>query len=635
MKKTICLILLCALVAGTAGCGRFALRPAGTAKGNLSIDFTQYKESEDIPDWGGAELSLTKWEQAANPNSGTNKTVIVKDDPITKEIKRITGITYDADESFDNGGGSYDAVVAKIIASGHFPHIAEGVPDPSNFIKEGYLWELSEYIEKYAPIYYKTFGPSSKTLYGDLWKLQMEQYGGIYELAVGSEKSLYDMRDKDGTLDMTDEEIAAVAGMGNPAYPFVYIRDDVLKMLYPQSHTVAELKEIFKNKGSFTKEEIFDVPIESPDDFVKMLYRIRDMKLNDGNGETYPIYTHTGADNWPVLVHLGAMFQYSVSPFEANVNYFSYYDMNDDTIKPTFKQQWFKNILKLHNKLIRDGVAPQEALIDTNNIFKEKLNNGRYIVTYGQNCPTEAELNGKYAYRKVFAKYKTNDKDFLFNAWDYTSWNRLTFFKESLSKEQLIQTLRMIDFMLSDAGQKLVNWGPKSLGLFTEDENGRRLFKDEKIKNEILYSAEYGKDTITPLGLTPTWPTRIEFKSGKYSPSASYVNEIKTWERAFNAVHIERFKYIPSKVPSIFDPTVLAKMQNFKRFWDVRNGYEDSLLKIFAAESDEQFEVLYNNMVNYAEKNGLTDETYKEYTEFYKNDYNKAYMHYIEEAKSN
>ena len=637
LKRIIAFLLVLTMGISIAGCGE--KKEKNNVKTNIEpIDFTQYKDSEEVPSWEGEKLSLIKWEQASNTSSTTSKSKIVTDDPVSKELERITGITYSVDESFDNGGNSYDAVVAKLIAADDFPHIVENLPDPSSLIKSDYLWDVEPYMEKYAPTLYRIFGPSSKTLYGDLWNYQKETYGGIYEISiptVSGANSLTALKDIDNSIDITPEQIRAIADTDISDYPYFYMRDDILKQLYPQAHTVAELKEIYNKNGSFTKEEILDVPINSPDEFIDLLYRIKDLNLKDGDAEVYPMFTHVGADNWPVLVQLGGMFGYATATPGENPNYFSYWDMEEGKILPTFKQPWFKDILKMYNKLIRDEVCSPEALVDTKQLFDEKLNNGRYIVCYGSYCPSDANINGDFRYRKVFCNFTSADESkYLFAQYDYTQFDRYSFFKNSVSEEQLVQILQMFEFVASNAGQKLMFWGPKSEGWYTEYEDGTLTYKDEQVKKEMLFSAENGTETIEPMGLAVTWPSKVKIGTTKYVPKAMYSDEMKRWTTEYNGSRIKKQVLVPSNVPNVYNRKVLETIPEMKRFWDSRNGFEDALLKVFAAQDDEEFEKLYNTMVKYAEDNGLTDKTFEEFNDYYVNVLNKDYMHYIEEKKN-
>lgn len=638
MKKIIAYLLTAAMVIPMASCSKE--KEENTVKSDIEpVNFAQYKDSEEIPSWEGDKLSLIKWEQASNTSSTTSKSKIVTDDPISKELERVTGISYSVDESFDNAGNSYDAVVAKLIAAGDFPHMVENLPDPSSLIKSDYLWNLEPYLEKYAPTLYNLLGPSSKTLYGNLWNYQKDTYGGIYEISIPDWKDtgaqgLTALKDIDNSIDMTAEQIRAIADTDISAYPYFYMRDDILKQLYPEAHTVKELKEIFAKNGKFTEEEIIDVPINSSQEFLDLLYKIKDLNLKDGNAEVYPMFTHVGADNWPILVQMGGMFGYATATPGENPNYFSYWDMQEGKILPTFKQPWFKDILKMYNKLVRDGVASPEALVDTKQLFDEKLNNGRYIIAYGQYYPSDANLNGDYSYRKVFCNYTSADESkYLFAQYDYTQFMRYSFFKDSVSEEQLIQILQMFEFMASDAGQKLMFWGPKSEGWYTENEDGTLSYNDEQVKKEMLFEAEEGTETIESMGLAVTWPSKIKMGTTKYVPKAMYCDEMKTWETEFNASRIKKQNLVPSNVPNVYNRKVLESIPDMKRFWDARNGFEDSLLKVFAANDDQEFEKLYDTMVKYAEENGLNDETFKEFNDYYVNVLNKDYMHYIEEKK--
>jgi len=272
-------------------------------------------------------------------------------------------------------------------------------------------------------------------------------------------------------------------------------------------------------------------------------------------------------------------------------------------------------------------------------LFKEKLNNGRYIVCYGSYYPSEAALGGKYAYRKVYCNFPSVDESkFLYNDYDYTKNHKITFFKSSLDEEQLVQVLRMIEFVATEVGQKLMYWGPKSAGYYTEHEDGTLTYNDEAVKQQMIMPSKYGNDKIIKMGLgygtNSAWPGKIYINTTKYDPKAMYASEMETWSGAYDGARIKKQILTPSVAPNIYDSKSLEKLPEVQRFWNARNGFEDALLKVFAASSDAEFEELYQKMVKYADDNGLTDKAYEEYTELYKNELNKSYMHYIEEKKA-
>ena len=586
-----------------------------------SVDFSQYKDTDDIPSWKGEKLKLIKWTCAGSANASYPRTFPLKDDPISKEIERVTGVSFDIDKSFDNGGSSYDSVIGKVLASNTFPHIGEGIPGIKDLVENNILWNIEPYLEKYAPTVYKLFGNANGTWYKDLWEDQKKTYGGVYEISFGSDaRGLYDLA-KNGYYELTDQQLDSELGYGDSSYPFCYVRSDILKKLYPQAHSIDELKEIYEKNGKFTEEEIFDVPINSPEDFKNMLYAIKDLNLSENGKPVYATFTHVGSDNWPVFCQFGPMFGFGAN--NTAFNYFCYYDKNSNTIKPTYKEPWFKDLLKTYQKLILDGVASEDALIDTNAIFGEKIKNGLYAVGYGSYI--KSEYTGSKAMRKVYGKYKINDKDYIYSTFDYTSYNKLTFFK-SMSECELIQVLNMLEYLASDAGQKMSYWGTREMGLYTEEADGTLKYKDETIRNEMCNPNFYGYENIEKLGLhTYSWPGSLKVIASKYRPNLSYVGNGQTWNSAFDAVFIEKLHLTKCKPPLIFSSEAQSAVPNLKFFWDSRKGFEDELLKVFAAKNDAEFEKQYRKVLNYAETHGLTDETFAAFNKFYKEDFNKEY----------
>ncbi len=582
------------------------------------VDFSQYKDSDDIPDWQGEKIKLVVWSGANGPNSQFMGKVS-SNDLVTPEILRITGVEFDKENSFDNGGSSFDARIAKMIAAEEYPDIAYSIPDLTGLIDKGILYRLDEVVEQYAPNLYKLFGPDSK-VYGDSWKKQMETYGGVYSISNSANHfAVRDIAEIDKSYDLTPEQINSMAGIGTHDYGYFYMRDDVLKALYPQAHTTAELEEIFKKNKKFTEEEIFDVPLEKPEDFVKLLNDVNKYIKDNNLKNTYATFTHTGGDNWPVLTNMAKVMGY-------NGNYFSYWDKESKQIKYTFKEDWFKDVLKEWNKLVRADVASQEALIDTDATFKEKLNSGKYIVTL-QQAPNEEALAGKYRYRQVFCKYTYNKDKFVSFASDDSSISRISFFNTKLTEQQLIQAVRCLDFLASDAGQKLTYWGPKKAGLYTEDENGKLQYKDEKLKNDMLNSSiteeklKYNLDSAA-------WPTYPKVVASKYYPALFYT-DVKKYNSIFTPAYYERSETVKGNSADIYNNNFLAAVDGCKSFWAARNAFESALMKVFASADDNEFEANYKTMVDLATKNGLDDDTLKEANDYYKNNYNKDYMEYL------
>lgn len=614
-KKTVSILLAGLMAVGAlSGCaGGKGKKGASSFDDSKIVDFNKYHDSEDIPDWDGDKLELTLWSRASETQDSTiGKTS--QYNCVANEAERVTGVKLSDKNSFDNAGGSADSRIAKMIATNNYPDIANGIPDITGLVQKGVLYRLDEYIEKYAPTVYKLFGPNSK-IYGDEWNRQIKTFGGVYSISLsGVHSTVRDITEIDGNYDLSEEQLASAAGVGTSPYGSFYIREDILKQLYPDAKTSDELKAIFEKNGGFTQEEIFDVPIESSEDFIELLYKTKDILDKSGEKETSVMYTHNGTDNWYSLTTFGNIMGY-------NGNYFSYWDKETSQIKYTYKEDWFKDILKTWNKLIKDEVASKEALIDTSANFNEKLNSGKYIISL-----TKPSNEDNYKYRRVWVRYAFNQDKFVsFKGSDALAM-RISVFNKNINEAQLIQTLRYIEFMTSDPGQKITYWGTKSMGLYEEDEDGNLRYTDKALETEMLMGNS--TDQRRKYGLSSYWPAPLGVSASKFLPKL-YYTEVSDYNSVYNPAVYERVETVTGVSANIYENSFTSKIEGVKKFWSARQGFEDAMQKIFASTDDASFEANYKEMLDYAESNGLTDEVLKECNEYYENDLNKDYMKYL------
>ena len=136
----------------------------------------------------------------------------------------------------------------------------------------------------------------------------------------------------------------------------------------------------------------------------------------------------------------------------------------------------------------------------------------------------------------------------------------------------------------------------------------------------------YGTDLVEKYGLKAgAWPGRFFMEASEYNPKIFYSSDI-TWEQAFDGAITNPAKLIKSKSPNFYLPAFTSEIPEARRFWQARAGFEDALMKVFVAKDDKEFEKRYNDVIKYAEENGLTDETLKQCNEFYEKDYNEFNM---------
>ena len=101
-------LLLAMIIAGSflAGCGEKTVESALP----YAINEMDVEVIDELPDWTGEKLDLILWWGQGNNHSAIGKTK--KEDKFQEEFARVTGITLNEKESFDNSGVSVDAKIA-------------------------------------------------------------------------------------------------------------------------------------------------------------------------------------------------------------------------------------------------------------------------------------------------------------------------------------------------------------------------------------------------------------------------------------------------------------------------------------------------------------------------------------------
>lgn len=575
------------------------------------------EDSSDLPDWTGKKLELKMWYGMGT--GAVHKNNKATQDVVTPELFRVTGVKY-SDESFDNGGELMDARIAKIMAANDWPDI---IVDGENAVVEkmieaDMIYDLTELVPKYCT----NMSAIAKNNGTDLLKSNRSD-GKIYTLPTG-----FPLKNTAPDLERT---VSARFIVPSEPYAYIYVRDDILKMIYTQAKTQEEIEAIYMQNGRFTKEEIMDVPLNSKEDFFQFLYEIKKLNVKEGNRDIYPFYVYDGIDNWSLLANLGAIYGYSIP--QSGANYFTYWDKESGKVDYMFKQPFFKEILRDWTGLVRDGLVPAETLVDSRAQFEEKVNNGLYAVLYGTGLPEQNTLNtnlesaGKdYKYRKVYLNIPINTEKFLFTDNEVASGS-FAIVKSKVKEEDLPQILRFLDFTFSEAGQKLTHWGPRSAGLWTE-ENGKRTFVDKELEENLVYDKANDKGIY--YGIGNIWPGYPRVANSRFIPKLVYDFQLNPSmvNRFFSMGIVEEADLVRANAPNVwvFDGYGVEGVQ---KFWQSRQSFEDALLKIYVSESDAEFEQRYRDMIAISEKNGLTDETLVEINQAYSESINKGYMENI------
>lgn len=614
-------------------------------------------DTSELPDWEGETLEITIW--CAN-GTDTEMGMIAEGAEVYEEIERVTGIRINWEDSFGNGGDNMEAKVAKMTATGDFPTMVT-MGDFSileKLYENDYLVDLTEYYADGEPLKEvleyilpsSIFEPNvySKMRTDDGQYYLLPRHIGVSQDALASPNS------EDYTSKPYYNEEFQKAEYGestsNNRYNWgeLYVRDDVLQAIYPDTLSAQEILDIYaasEEANAFTTEQVFDVPLYSPEDFIDFLYKVEDVLANgdfvgvNGKAVETTYGPATDADNIDIMSYL----PYSVYNWQAHQFGGEYYYNivregvgADGTglVQRAITTKYYEDWLRKLNKLVSDDVMSKDSFVDDATAFTEKLNNGQYAVLYGPGaCNVTAyggmltDANGKtFGYRPIYINQPLSEEFGGFLSMRETwSWG---IFKNDYTEEQIDQIVHFYTYMVSDIGKKNLTYGPATSGLWTEDENGVLTFVDEDlhawkmgeltpadVADKIVAHGLFTDNTavgvfwMVPRGFggnadkyiyTHIGPQKQEGSVGawiKYAP-ASVSDATEDVSYAGNA------DAVPNALASFIN-----EVEGLKQFADAKSGYENLIKKVIVAEN---FDAAYAELIQYMDDNGATEEAVAE-----------------------
>lgn len=601
-------------------------------------------DTSELPDWTGETLEVNYWWAAGQSSSYTD--LPSADDVTLKEFERVTGVRFLNDECIDNGGDSYGAKLPMVLASNDLPTMIVGY-DMDNQLKElydnGYLADLSQYFTdgslshmlKYFPL-----DAFENNLYA-----HMKADDGAY-FRIPADSNVIDRYYATGYYpDNLDPEYYSMYGnnpiswSGHSASNCIYVRDDVLKALYPDAMTEADIQEKYLENGSFTKDEIFDLNLMSAEDYFKLLRDIQTVVADgtytglDGKAVEVTYGPHTDTDNWDWMMGLHSL----LSGYNAQTDYFSVVKFNsesaDNCLEWSIDNEDYMGYMAELNKLVQADVISQNSLVDNSAAFTEKMMNGHYAVIYGNSIAQAAgssDITGDgWAYRPVWVNVPMNKT--YGGVASAQSCMSISIFNGDLTSEQLTQLVHALDYLYSDVGVNNMYWGPASAGLYTVDDNGNRYYTNEDVKAEMLEGADNGacaKYGIVKDG-NPGQPWMLiamanpgsNLLKPKYLAAGSAERDAARADYYFNPGTLSGYSKAENTIMLNANATVYsygaANVEALAEFWNARPGFENQMKKVICAANEDEYNKQFQVLVDYATENGLTDESLKTFTDLF------------------
>lgn len=589
MKKRIFASVMCIILSLSilVSCGKDKNASSIDANGN-------YVPSKD--------MKITVWQ-----TQGTDFTSKVLQGSVVEEWL-VNKTRVKVDNAYGNDGGQWDAKLTKLVSGNNLPEIIAcgAYQGPAHFAKLnelGQVWELTpEMLQKYAPNvwnrvpekYWEAIKVDGKIL-GipcDASEISSKTHPKATEQELETMKTLYKTPYNDITI----------AGIQT-----LWVRDDILKQIYPEAKSYDELVKLLDEKGEPIGEELLDIPIYTTEEYIDFMYKIKDLKIKENGKTVYP-FGYSGGDNWCALSWLGAdMYGYKGHYYTGTWNSVT------QEIEIPLVGDVIREAAKTQNKMLADMVIDPESMTHTSSQAKEKILNGLYAIAPIDGVGTASDINNSLAqqgknfrYRPFYTQvphmeeYGPYEEDLM--------WSSSLCILKTVDEEGLYQLLNWINVQFSDEYEAVKYWGPEDAGLYEEDENGIRRFKDERFTKYYIEgdtSALKEEETLglggpTSAGYTAgglfsvnaasssRWDPKVHQNYIKYTPMPRSGFKFKE-----DSEHVKSVKHYP---PCQGWSAVYADIPEVVTFWAEREQWEN-LFKIAMAAPTKDFDKKWDEAI--------------------------------------
>lgn len=463
---------------------------------------------------------LHNWNGSSGPEDEVNN-------PVAKKILEETGVKF----KFEYTSGSEVEKITQVFATGQFPDLYTGPAwgkESETLLKsanEGQLHDLTEYIEKYPNLANLVKKENmSSTLYDNIIS---KQQGGQFMLHAG--------------------------------YPAT--SEDVINWLYG----------LYVNKEIADKAGIDPQSVHTPEELYNFLKAVKEENLQKNGKPVFPL----GAlgNGWPLAI-MSEMFV----PVAGSTGWMI--DDNGET-QLNFLTNEYEDYILYMRKLLSEGLLDPEAYTQTGVIAKEKVAQGRYAVIPNQFPGLWTELVKAGLQDKYVPLGPLND----FEGDPYrtevnVTGSQLIAVPKTVSKEKLDAAMRVLNYLASDEGFLLTNYGIE--GVHYEMKDGKIQANKEwvdKLKEDpnVLKNEGIGTSYGTLAGLYRAY----SLGGGPFG--YQYDERYKVQEEFKQIMTPEGIKPIQGKDPNV----VYKEHENFEPIQPIFDTLGDVELQAIHAQSEQ------------------------------------------------
>lgn len=431
---------------------------------------------------GGDEHSpilFTFFGADANPSWNNMK------DEVGKEITAKTGVTLNAE--FDVGSGGGQDKISLMAASGDYPDLIFAKGELGRLVDSDAIIDLTELIEEHAP---------------NIKKLMSENMN----------------RMKYSIEDQAIYSIPTNVGVGQQYFDAVngfQIQHRVLKELgYPEVKTIADFENVLRAyvEKYPTTDGQPTIPLTLNADGWKMMITVTNQANNTTNGMNDGEY-HVDPETYEAVLHY----------------------------KRPVEREYFRWL----NKLYHNGLLDKDSFVQKEDQYKAKIASGRVLGLtsvdweYGE-AENALKAAGKHEYTYAHFPVTLSEeyKDHAMQSFGVDGYG----ISITTACKDPVRAIKFIDWLASDEGQVLRNWGIE--GKHYNVENGVRVIPadvlDKKVNDSSTFTKETGIDLYTIFG--PRYGDGVKDATGNYYTTnfpeqiiASYSEVEKETLAAYNA----------------------------------------------------------------------------------------------------
>lgn len=380
-------------------------------------------------------------------------------DEVGKAITEKTGVTIKAEYAVSGGGTDKIALMA---ASGQYPDMVFAKGDINKLVDAGAVLDLTDLIEEHAPNLKKVYGKYMQRL-----KYSKEDQA-IYVLPTND------------SIDQTYFD----AGGG------FELQQRVLKELgYPQIKTLEDYENALKTY--YAKHP-----------------------TTDGQ-PTIPLTLD--ADNWRIMITVtNPAFLATGLPDDGE------YYINPETYEASFhiKRPEEREYIRWLNKMFNEGLLDKEAFVQKSDQYKAKIASGRVLGLIDQEWgyadaenAIKTKEDGAYTYAHLPVTMSSEFKDASFAPTGFMAGYGIAITE---SCKDPVRAIKFLDWLASDEGQVLRNWGIK--GKHYEVQDGKRVIPADIQKQKTEDNANFTKSTGIGLyyAMGPHYGDGVKDPSGNY-----------------------------------------------------------------------------------------------------------------------